>query len=244
MNAVSHPAYLPSRPQRTPCTVRLLLHGVLLAVIGMLAPTARAVQAQQPAVETLATSGEEWNYTIRSWQSQDGLPEETVQAFAQTPDGYLWVGTSGGLLRFDGAHFRLFAHENTPAFGENSVFCLLAARDGRLWIGTDGSGLIELVERRLSCLSRGEWPDRRFCPGARRGSQRPALGGHRRRIVMGQEWPPGAGRQAAGPARFQRSCGAGRPHRPHLGGRFTPLLDKRWPVLTSIRCLTMTAAIR
>ena len=144
MNAVSHPACLPSRPQRTPCTVRLLLHGVLLAVIGMLAPTARAVQAQQPAVETLATSGEEWNYTIRSWQSQDGLPEETVQAFAQTPDGYLWVGTSGGLLRFDGAHFRLFAHENTPAFGENSVFCLLAARDGRLWIGTDGSGLIEL----------------------------------------------------------------------------------------------------
>jgi ligand-binding sensor domain-containing protein/signal transduction histidine kinase len=71
------------------------------------------------------------------------LPEETVQAFAQTPDGFLWVGTSGGLLRFDGARFRLFAHENTPAFGENSVFCLLAARDGRLWIGTDGSGLIE-----------------------------------------------------------------------------------------------------
>jgi ligand-binding sensor domain-containing protein/signal transduction histidine kinase len=53
------------------------------------------------------------------------------------------VGTSGGLLRFDGARFQLFAHENTPAFGENSVFCLLAAHDGRLWIGTDGSGLIE-----------------------------------------------------------------------------------------------------
>jgi len=66
-----------------------------------------------------------------------------VQTFAQTPDGYLWVGTSGGLLRFDGARFQLFAHENTPAFGENSVFCLLAGRDGRLWIGTDGSGLIE-----------------------------------------------------------------------------------------------------
>jgi ligand-binding sensor domain-containing protein/signal transduction histidine kinase len=94
-------------------------------------------------VETLSTLGKEWNFTARSWQSQDGLPEETVQAFAQTSDGYLWVGTSGGLLRFDGARFRLFAHENTPAFGENSVFCLLAGRDDRLWIGTDGSGLIE-----------------------------------------------------------------------------------------------------
>jgi ligand-binding sensor domain-containing protein len=99
--------------------------------------------AQQAEVKTVTAGGAEWNYTTRSWQSQDGLPEETVQAFAQTQDGYLWVGTSGGLLRFDGARFRLFAHENTPAFGENSVFCLLAGRNGRLWIGTDGSGLIE-----------------------------------------------------------------------------------------------------
>jgi ligand-binding sensor domain-containing protein/signal transduction histidine kinase len=99
-------------------------------------------QAQQPAVK-IQNGAAEWNFTIRSWQSQDGLPEDTVQALAQTLDGYLWVGTSGGLLRFDGARFRLFAHENTPAFGENSVFCLLAAHDGRLWIGTDGSGLIE-----------------------------------------------------------------------------------------------------
>jgi len=102
-----------------------------------------SAQAQHPSVKTPTTDGPTWNFTVRSWQSQDGLPEETVQAFAQTPDGYLWVGTSGGLLRFDGARFQLFAHENTPAFGENSVFCLLAAHDGRLWIGTDGSGLIE-----------------------------------------------------------------------------------------------------
>jgi ligand-binding sensor domain-containing protein/signal transduction histidine kinase len=115
----------------------------LLGLIGAFLLAGRSTPAQQPAVESPAASVEKWNYTFRSWQSQDGLPEETVQAFAQTPDGYLWVGTSGGLLRFDGARFRLFAHENTPSFGENSVFCLLAGHDGRLWIGTDGSGLIE-----------------------------------------------------------------------------------------------------
>ena len=108
-----------------------------------LAMAGLSAQAQHPSVKTPTTDDPTWNFTVRSWQSQDGLPEETVQAFAQTPDGYLWVGTSGGLLRFDGARFQLFAHENTPAFGENSVFCLLAAHDGRLWIGTDGSGLIE-----------------------------------------------------------------------------------------------------
>lgn len=42
-------------------------------------------------------------YTRRVWQTQDGLPESTVQAFAQTSDHYLWIGTSGGLVRFDGA---------------------------------------------------------------------------------------------------------------------------------------------
>ena len=54
-------------------------------------------------------------YTRRVWQTQDGLPENTVQAFAQTPDNYLWIGTSGGLVRFDGAGFVVYDRDNTPA---------------------------------------------------------------------------------------------------------------------------------
>ena len=63
-------------------------------------------------------------YTRRVWQTQDGLPENTVQAFAQTPDNYLWIGTSGGLVRFDGAGFVLYDRDNTPAMHDNSIFCL------------------------------------------------------------------------------------------------------------------------
>lgn len=81
-------------------------------------------------------------FTRKVWQTQDGLPEQTVQAFAQSPDHYLWVGTTGGLLRFDGAHFTLFDHENTPELNENSIFALLVSRDGSLWIGTEGGGLV------------------------------------------------------------------------------------------------------
>ncbi|MGB2624353.1 MAG: two-component regulator propeller domain-containing protein [Candidatus Acidiferrum sp.] len=81
-------------------------------------------------------------YTRRVWQTQDGLPESTVQAFAQTPDHYLWIGTSGGLVRFDGARFVVFDRENTPQIHENSIFCLMVARDGSLWAGTDGGGLL------------------------------------------------------------------------------------------------------
>jgi signal transduction histidine kinase/ligand-binding sensor domain-containing protein len=81
-------------------------------------------------------------YTRRVWQTQDGLPENTVQAFAQTPDHYLWIGTSGGLVRFDGVRFVVFDRSNTPEMHENSIFCLTVSRDGSLWAGMEGGGLL------------------------------------------------------------------------------------------------------
>jgi len=73
---------------------------------------------------------------------QDGLPEQVVQAFAQTADRYLWIATTGGLVRFDGERFQTYNRENTPAFTENNVFCLIVSRDHTLWIGMEGGGLI------------------------------------------------------------------------------------------------------
>ena len=84
------------------------------------------------------------NYTTRVWQTQDGLPQQTVQAVTQAQDGFLWIGTTGGLLRFDGSHFVPFERANTPAFKENSVFSLMTGKDGTLWIGTEGGGLIRM----------------------------------------------------------------------------------------------------
>jgi signal transduction histidine kinase/ligand-binding sensor domain-containing protein len=85
-------------------------------------------------------------YTRHIWQASDGLPEQTVQAFAQTRDGYLWIGTTGGLVRFDGVHFTTFDRQNTPALHENSIFCLMVSRDGALWIGTEGGGLARYAQ--------------------------------------------------------------------------------------------------
>jgi ligand-binding sensor domain-containing protein len=81
-------------------------------------------------------------YSRRVWQTSDGLPEDIVLAFAQTPDGYLWIGTSGGLVRFDSVRFAVFNSRNQPAFQEDTVYTLLVARDGTLWAGTDGGGLV------------------------------------------------------------------------------------------------------
>ncbi len=93
-------------------------------------------------------------YARHIWHTEDGLPEETAQAFAQTPDRFLWIGTTGGLVRFDGAQFIVFNHDNTPAFHENSIFCLLTANDGSLWAGTEGGGLVSYQDGRFRLWSK------------------------------------------------------------------------------------------
>lgn len=84
------------------------------------------------------------------WQTRDGLPQNTITAIAQTPDGYLWLGTREGLIRFDGVRFTVFDSTTTPEITQDQVLSLLADRKGRLWIGTWGGGLIRLEGGRFT----------------------------------------------------------------------------------------------
>jgi ligand-binding sensor domain-containing protein/signal transduction histidine kinase len=84
-------------------------------------------------------------YTSRTWQTEDGLPHNVVQAIAQTPDGYLWVGTPSGLARFDGVRFTTFDGRNTPALTNSVITSLCVDRGRTLWIGTR-AGLVRLKE--------------------------------------------------------------------------------------------------
>jgi len=72
----------------------------------------------------------------QAWLTENGLPQNTVQAIVQTQDGYLWIGTQEGLARFDGLNFTVFDKENTPAFKSNDIRFLVEDRQGRLWIST------------------------------------------------------------------------------------------------------------
>src|SRR4051812_46644314 len=85
-------------------------------------------------------------YSRRIWRSEDGLPQNKVQVISQTREGYLWIGTSGGLVRFDGARFVVFDRSNTPALREDSILALCPARDGSLWIGTEGGGVVRMKD--------------------------------------------------------------------------------------------------
>jgi ligand-binding sensor domain-containing protein/anti-sigma regulatory factor (Ser/Thr protein kinase) len=84
------------------------------------------------------------------WTKQQGLPDNSVTAVLQTRDGYLWVGTSAGLARFDGVRFVAFA----PAMGKTNaplnVLSLCEDSAGRLWIGTQGDGLLCYLDGTVS----------------------------------------------------------------------------------------------
>jgi signal transduction histidine kinase/ligand-binding sensor domain-containing protein len=67
---------------------------------------------------------------------ENGLPQNTVTALLQTQDGYLWIGTEAGLVRFDGNSFQVFDHNSDPSTPGNDICCLLEGADGALWIGT------------------------------------------------------------------------------------------------------------
>ena len=68
---------------------------------------------------------------------ENGLPQNTVQALAQTKDGFLWLGTEAGLVRFDGVEFQTYDRNSNPALPGSDIRCLLESRGGALWIGTN-----------------------------------------------------------------------------------------------------------
>ncbi len=85
------------------------------------------------------------DYVITSFGLEDGLPQSTVNSVLQTSDGYLWIGTHGGLVRFDGLSFRVFDRFNTPALISDRIITLFEDNDDILWIGSETGGLTQKV---------------------------------------------------------------------------------------------------
>src|SRR5215472_3079844 len=118
-------------------------------------------------------------YAHKVWRNSEGFGQGAIHSIAQTPDGYLWLGTEFGLFRFDGVKKTRFPHEQElPSTRINK---LLVARDGMLWIGTtkglaswngveltrypefDGQSVFALLEDRTGVV----WASGFRSPGAR-----------------------------------------------------------------------------
>jgi ligand-binding sensor domain-containing protein len=80
-------------------------------------------------------------YQIESWTTDNGLPQNTVHSIAQTPDGYLWLATLDGLVRYDGVRFSVFNKSNTQGIESNRFTHLAVDGKGDLWARTESGGI-------------------------------------------------------------------------------------------------------
>ncbi len=117
-------------PCRTDVRRRICM---VLAVAGLSASSGAAQQATLPSPRPDKPFSQ---LVHRQWTTEDGLPQNSILDILQTPDGYLWLATFGGLVRFDGVRFDLFDVANTPGLPTNRVTTLEQDGDGGLWLGT------------------------------------------------------------------------------------------------------------
>lgn len=113
---------------------------LLLIAFGCIAARAQALDPRKAMTQ----------YMHEGWEIREGLPQNSVQAMVQTRDGYLWLGTQEGLVRFDGARFSVFNKQNTEALVNHDVITLLEDRSGALWIGTLGGGLVRYQDGKFA----------------------------------------------------------------------------------------------
>ena len=99
------------------------------------------VAAMPPSSSGAMLEAQTSQWLITTWETDQGLPENSATAMVQTPDGYLWFGTFKGLVRFDGFNFTVFDQANTPELPSDGVVNLHVDHAGRLWVSTL-SGLV------------------------------------------------------------------------------------------------------
>jgi signal transduction histidine kinase/ligand-binding sensor domain-containing protein len=98
-------------------------------------------------------------WSVRVWQSDDGLPNNNVTSLAQTRDGCLWIANPGRLARFDGRQFEDFSSRSlVPALNER-ITALAVGRNGRLWLGMDHGSIVCLDGGTARAFTNG-LPDR------------------------------------------------------------------------------------
>ena len=112
---------------------------LIIAVLACILPPVREARAVG-----LKSQSRPPQYVATVWRTEQGLPQNSVNAMVQDHEGYLWIGTFGGLARFDGDRFTVFPSADTPGFASVRIRSLYESRSGGLWIGTVDGGLIQL----------------------------------------------------------------------------------------------------
>ncbi|MGH7533482.1 MAG: ligand-binding sensor domain-containing protein, partial [Gemmatimonadales bacterium] len=102
--------------------------------------------------EGVAQNHAQPGYVVDRWTAETGLPQNSVNAITQTPDGYLWLTTYGGLVRFDGVTFTLYSAARHPGIHSDRALGICVAPDSSLWVGTE-DGLTHYAHGRFETFT-------------------------------------------------------------------------------------------
>ena len=92
-------------------------------------------------------------YSLKQWTLDEGLPQNSVYDITQTKDGYLWIATMGGLVRFDGYQFVTYNTSNTKSFKTNRIRSLAADSNNGLWVGTWNGDIFYYKKNKFNLFS-------------------------------------------------------------------------------------------
>lgn len=112
-------------------------HALVLAAACLAAGSAAPARGQAPGM------------AFANWGTEQGLPSNIALDIAQTPDGYLWLASYEGILRFDGVAFRLFTEQDIPGLDRASFWRVDVDSAGALWGASERGGLVRYAG--------GEW---------------------------------------------------------------------------------------
>jgi ligand-binding sensor domain-containing protein/signal transduction histidine kinase len=98
-----------------------------------------------------------FQYNCQTWRRSNGLPASTVTAIAQTEDGRMWLGTSQGIVYFDGMGFRLVSADSDEGGGGKVITGLARGTNGRLWFGLERGSFGYFDGKKFTSMQREEW---------------------------------------------------------------------------------------
>ncbi|MCU0426385.1 MAG: hypothetical protein MUF71_12245 [Candidatus Kapabacteria bacterium] len=138
--------------QNHPSAQLLHLFAALFAVIAALSSYSPQSASAQPS-RTFGAEKMLSRFALDVWQAENGMPSSTVLSICQTHDGYIWMGTFGGLVRFDGVKFRVFNSSNTAVIKANGIFGVFEDSKRNLWVGTQESGVLKYANGEFTAIT-------------------------------------------------------------------------------------------